>query len=71
MKTLTLKLTLVAALALATVPSLAQDQRSEADLIAVLKSDAPRYEKSQACRTLGRVGTKNAVPELAALLGDE
>jgi len=44
---------------------------SESELIAVLKSDAPLKEKVDACRELGLVGTKDAVPALAALLGDE
>lgn len=43
----------------------------EAKLIAVLKSDAPQKEKAEACRQLGVIGTKEAVPALAALLGDE
>ena len=44
---------------------------SESELIAVLQSDAPQKEKVDACRELGRVGTKAAVPALAALLSDE
>ncbi len=40
-------------------------------LIAVLKSDAPQHEKAEACRQLGVVGTKEAVPVLAGLLADE
>jgi HEAT repeat protein len=44
---------------------------SESELIAVLESDAPQKEKVDACRELGRIGTKNAVPALAALLSDE
>jgi HEAT repeat protein len=40
-------------------------------LVAVLKSDAPQKEKADACRELARIGTKDAVPALAALLGDE
>src|SRR5436190_2023265 len=43
----------------------------EAKLIAVLKSDAPRKEKADACRLLALVGTKDSVPTLASLLGDE
>ncbi len=43
----------------------------EDKLIAVLKSDAPLKEKADACRELAVIGTKNAVPALAALLGDE
>jgi HEAT repeat protein len=43
----------------------------EARLIAVLKSDAPRKDKADACRELARIGTKECVEPLAALLGDE
>ena len=43
----------------------------EAQLIAVLKSDAGQKEKADACRELARIGTRNAVPALAALLVDE
>jgi HEAT repeat protein len=39
--------------------------------IAVLQSDAPQKEKSDACLSLVRVGNKSAVPALAALLTDE
>ena len=54
-------------LALASTPSFAQ----EAKWIAVLHSNASLEEKSTACRELARVGTKESVPALAALLGDE
>src|SRR6478672_8696036 len=47
----------------------AKDQ--EAKLIAVLKSDAPRKAKADACRELARVGTQEAVAPLAALLCNE
>jgi hypothetical protein len=47
------------------------EQSQEAKLIAVLKSDAPRKDKADACRLLARVGTRQAVPALAALLSDE
>ena len=46
-------------------------KEQEAKLIAVLKSDAPHKEKADACRELARIGTKDAVAPLAALLGDE
>jgi len=49
----------------------AATKETENKLIAVFKSDAPRKEKVDACRQLGVIGTKNAVPALAALLGDE
>jgi HEAT repeat protein len=42
-----------------------------AKLIAVLKSDAPFKDKADACRQLAVVGTPDAVPVLAALLGDD
>jgi len=44
---------------------------SNSELIAVLESDAPQKEKADACRQLARTGTKEAVPVLAAMLGDE
>ena len=37
----------------------------------MLRSEATLQEKSAACRQLARVATKEAVPTLAALLGDE
>jgi len=43
----------------------------EAAQIAVLKSDAPQKAKADACRLLARIGTAEAVPALAAMLGDE
>ena len=43
----------------------------EAQLIAVLQSDAGQKEKTDACRELGRIGTAACVPALAALLTDE
>jgi len=46
-------------------------KQQEAKLIAVLKSDAPQKEKADACRELARIGAKDAVPALVALLGDE
>ncbi len=60
---------LLAAIVLAnlTVPSFA----GEAELLAVLRSDATLQEKSAACRQLAGVATKEAVPTLAAMLGDE
>lgn len=50
------------------VPATAEQ---EAKLIAVLKSDAPQKDKADACRLLALIGTKNAIPVLAELLGDE
>ncbi len=46
-------------------------QTSVASLIAVLNSSASQKEKADACRELARIGTKEAVAPLAALLGDE
>lgn len=41
-------------------------------LIAVLKqADAPLFDKARACQKLADVGTRDAVPALAALLADE
>jgi HEAT repeat protein len=39
-------------------------------LVAVLKSDASQKQKADACRELARIGTKDAVAPLAALLTD-
>ena len=51
-----------------TVPA----KQDEAKLIAVLRStDASHKEKVDACRGLSFIGTKDAIPALAALLGDE
>jgi len=45
---------------------------TEADLIAVLQSaDAPLFDKAKACQQLAVIGTKECVPTLAGLLGDE
>ena len=43
----------------------------EAKLIEVLKSDASRKEKADACLELARIGSKNSLAALTALLGDE
>lgn len=68
-----LTLALTAALFVAAAVSLPVRAASEqeAKLIAVLKSDADQKAKSDACRELARIGTKDAVPALAALLPDE
>lgn len=51
---------------------LAQAEKpDEAKLLSVLKSGASQEEKAAACRQLVTVGTKQAVPVLAGLLGDE
>lgn len=64
----TLNVALAAALLAATA---ATAVAQEAQLIAVLKSDATQKDKADACRALARVATKEAVPALAAMLGDE
>lgn len=73
MTTTKLNLALIAALALGiALPVCAQTPKEkEANLIAVLKSGATRKEKADACRELAIIGTKDAVPALAALLADE
>ena len=43
----------------------------ERELLAILRSDAPKAEKAIACKHLAVYGTHVAVPELARLLGDE
>jgi len=43
----------------------------EPKLVAVLQSDAPLFEKARSCQQLGEIGTRAAVPALAALLADE
>jgi len=43
----------------------------EKTLIAVLKSDAPVFDKAKACQRLAIVGSAKAVPVLADLLDDE
>lgn len=40
-------------------------------LIAVLGSDAPLFDKARACQQLGDFGTAEAIPTLASLLEDE
>ncbi|MFH1923620.1 MAG: HEAT repeat domain-containing protein [Planctomycetota bacterium] len=42
-----------------------------AKLIVVLQSDAAPFDKAKACQRLALIGTKEAVPALAALLADE
>ena len=68
-----LNLFLVAALLLAgaAVSPAQTAKEQEAKLIAVLKSEATEKEKADACRELARIGTREAVPALAALLADE
>lgn len=44
---------------------------SEAELIAVLQSDAPVFDKAKACQQLAVTGTEKCVPVLEKLLADE
>ncbi|MFN9915227.1 MAG: PBS lyase, partial [Pirellulaceae bacterium] len=44
---------------------------SEAELLEVLRGDAPGSDKAIACKRLAVFGSAAAVPELAKLLGDE
>jgi len=46
-------------------------REEERKLIAILQSDGRLFEKDVACRRLAVIGTKDAVPALAALLADE
>jgi HEAT repeat protein len=46
-------------------------EQEERELIAVLQSDAALFDKDVACRRLAIIGTREAVPALAALLTDE
>jgi len=49
----------------------AGNQQKTQQLIAVLRSDAALFDKARACQHLGEIGTKEAVPALAALLPDD
>jgi HEAT repeat protein len=62
----------VPALVLAAFPALAEPgpNSSEAELLAVLRSDAPEADKAISCKFLAVNGTPAAVPDLAALLSN-
>jgi len=62
---------LLALLCLAAVPLFAAEADEEGKLIALLRSDAKTFDKAKACQRLALIGTKRAVPALAALLGHE
>ena len=68
-------LLLITALVSLAAPRLSADQASDraqaSQCVAVLKSDAPRKAKADACRELARIGGPDAVPALAELLTDE
>lgn len=73
MTTFSKTLSFIASLALLSNAALAAAEAppTEASLIAILKSDAPPGDKGVACKKLAIWGTKEAVPELAKLLGNE
>lgn len=48
-----------------------QQSAGDADLLAVLQSDAPLEDKAKACKRLAVVATSDAIPVLAELLSDE
>lgn len=52
---------------LQSAPAAADEQKQ----IAILQSNAPLFDKDVACRELARIGSKQAVPALAALLTHE
>ncbi len=71
LKTAVTLMTMAAILVPATAGQKAGPPRNEAALIAVLRSDAERKAKADACRLLAEKATAKAVPVLAALLDDE
>ena len=72
---LTVAISLLSSVALraqgATSPQAAGRPAETQKLIAILQSDAPTFDKSQACQRLAAIGCHEAVPALAALLADE
>ncbi len=63
-------LALLLAVPLLVPPAAGAPAGEEAQQLAVLASQAPLYEKTRACHRLALIGTREAVPALAALLGD-
>ncbi len=63
-------LTALAALLFASTAQAADSDPAQrtGKLIAVLQSEASLFEKARACQQLGEIGTRDAVPALAALL---
>jgi HEAT repeat protein len=66
----------LAALTAASASAWAADSQNaspekERDLIALLRSEAPKAEKAVACKHLAIYGSSQSVPELAPLLADE
>ncbi|HYW78701.1 MAG TPA: HEAT repeat domain-containing protein [Thermoguttaceae bacterium] len=70
------KIVLLAVCLTMAVPTLLLAQQSppaegdETQLLAVLESDAPLFEKGKACQRLAVIGTNASVPVLAKFLGD-
>ncbi|MDP6525954.1 MAG: HEAT repeat domain-containing protein [Kiritimatiellia bacterium] len=64
-------LTVLLAASLLSPMALLHAAPSEAELIGVLKSDAPKAEKAITCKKLAVWGSKDAVPVLVPLLKDE
>jgi HEAT repeat protein len=66
---------ITASVALAAGSVWAADQKAaaekEKELLALLRSDAPKADKAVACKNLAVYGSSEAVPELARLLSDE
>ena len=62
---------ILSCLAASSASLLAQGADEEDKLIGVLRSDAKLFDKAKACQRLAAIGTKRAVPALAALLGHE
>lgn len=71
MKTVSRFLLLCAALAASWPLAGAGDAAKTRELLGVLRSDAPLAARARACQQLAVVGTPDAVPALAALLGDD
>ena len=68
---LALLLVTSAGLLAASAPAADTNAERTRKLIEVLQSNAALYDKARACQQLGEFGTREAVPALAALLGDE
>src|SRR5437899_7141716 len=68
---LLLSLALIAANSVFAAEDMKSNQEKEAQLISLLRSNAPPADKAIACKQLVLVGSEKAVPALAALLSDE
>jgi len=67
----TITLALACLLIATSVPFASAEESEEAKAMAILKSDASRQEKMNACLALSIHGGKESIPMLAALLEDE